>query len=162
MNNSKSWREEITARQSIRKERMVSYSEMVRLDKREKKKIRNTPILILPSSSPSSAFPQNSFSEWADYRFYGLRSAMAYVFVFDLTCYESFTHIKALRDQVMQPLIPPPPFIIIISSSISIIISTFRSSNSVVVLIFSYVHHHHYHHHHYHHHHYQLFLYNEF
>lgn len=25
---------------------------------------------------------------------------MAYVFVFDLTCYESFTHIKALRDQV--------------------------------------------------------------
>ena len=48
-----------------------------------------------------SAFPQNSFSEWADYRFYGLRSAMAYVFVFDLTCYESFAHIKALRDQVM-------------------------------------------------------------
>ncbi|XP_071543471.1 ras-like protein family member 10B [Panulirus ornatus] len=27
---------------------------------------------------------------------------MAYIFVFDLTCYESFTHIKALRDQVYE------------------------------------------------------------
>ncbi|XP_063841897.1 ras-like protein family member 10B [Scylla paramamosain] len=27
---------------------------------------------------------------------------MAYVFVFDLTCYESFAHIKALRDQVYE------------------------------------------------------------
>ncbi|ROT78217.1 hypothetical protein C7M84_003075 [Penaeus vannamei] len=49
------------------------------------------------------AFPQNSYSEWADYRFYGLRSAMAYMFVFDLTSYDSFTHIKALRDQIYFP-----------------------------------------------------------
>lgn len=50
-----------------------------------------------------TAFPQNSYSEWSDYRFYGLRSAMAYMFVFDLTSYDSFTHIKALRDQVSHP-----------------------------------------------------------
>lgn len=55
---------------------------------------------LLPDICYVLAFPQDSFSEWADYRSYGLRSAMAYIFVFDLTCYESFTHIKALRDQV--------------------------------------------------------------
>ncbi|XP_045606381.1 ras-like protein family member 10B [Procambarus clarkii] len=58
--------------------------------------------LCIADLPPIRAFPQNSFTEWADYRFYGLRSAMAYVFVFDLTCYESFTHIKALRDQVYE------------------------------------------------------------
>ncbi|KAK4302114.1 hypothetical protein Pmani_025777 [Petrolisthes manimaculis] len=56
--------------------------------------------LCIADLPPIRAFPQDSFSEWADYRSYGLRSAMAYVFVFDLTCYDSFTHIKALRDQV--------------------------------------------------------------
>lgn len=59
--------------------------------------INNTTI---PDTCFALAFPQDSFSEWADYRSFGLRSAMAYIFVFDLTCYESFTHIKALRDQV--------------------------------------------------------------
>ncbi|XP_069959005.1 ras-like protein family member 10B [Cherax quadricarinatus] len=58
--------------------------------------------LCIADLPPIRAFPQNSYSEWADYRFYGLRSAMAYVFVFDLTSYETFTHIKALRDQVYE------------------------------------------------------------
>ena len=46
------------------------------------------------------AFPQNSFAEWADCRQYGLRSASAFIFMFDLTRADSFTHIKMLRDQV--------------------------------------------------------------
>ncbi|XP_046980645.1 ras-like protein family member 10B [Schistocerca americana] len=47
-------------------------------------------------------FPINSFYEWADFRFYGLRSANAYVLVFDLCNTESFQYIRSLRDQMWE------------------------------------------------------------
>ncbi|XP_049840417.1 ras-like protein family member 10B [Schistocerca gregaria] len=47
-------------------------------------------------------FPVNSFCEWADFRFYGLRSANAYVLVFDLCNTESFQYIRSLRDQMWE------------------------------------------------------------
>ncbi|XP_065335747.1 ras-like protein family member 10B [Cloeon dipterum] len=49
-----------------------------------------------------SYFPHNSFSEWADYRFYGLRSATAYVLVYDLTNTESFHYIRTMREQMAE------------------------------------------------------------
>lgn len=49
-----------------------------------------------------SYFPHNSFSEWADYRFYGLRSATAYVLVYDLTNTESFQYIRSMREQMAE------------------------------------------------------------
>lgn len=45
-------------------------------------------------------FPANSFNEWTDFRDYGLRSACAYILVFDLNDLESFHYVKSIRDQI--------------------------------------------------------------
>lgn len=47
-------------------------------------------------------FPVNSYYEWTDYRFYGLRSATAYILVFDLSNLETFQYIKSLREQICE------------------------------------------------------------
>lgn len=47
-------------------------------------------------------FPVNSYYEWTDFRFYGLRSATAYVLVFDLCNVDSFQYIRNLRDQMTE------------------------------------------------------------
>lgn len=47
-------------------------------------------------------FPVNSYYEWTDYRFYGLRSATAYILVFDLSNMETFQYIKTLREQICE------------------------------------------------------------
>lgn len=47
-------------------------------------------------------FPINSYYEWAHYRFYGLRSATAYILVFDLSNVETFQYIRTLRDQMVE------------------------------------------------------------
>ncbi|XP_071447897.1 uncharacterized protein [Hetaerina americana] len=50
---------------------------------------------------PVPYFPVDSLLEWSDYRSYGLRSATAYVLVFDLSnAAETFRHIKCLREQM--------------------------------------------------------------
>lgn len=41
-----------------------------------------------------SYFPSNAFCEWTDYRGCALRSASAYVLVFDLTSPSSFHYVK--------------------------------------------------------------------
>ncbi|XP_054717224.1 ras-like protein family member 10B [Uloborus diversus] len=45
-------------------------------------------------------FPADSASEWRDFRDYGLRSASAYVLVFDLNDLETFQYVKSVRDQI--------------------------------------------------------------
>lgn len=47
-------------------------------------------------------FPVNSLYEWTEYRFYGLRSATAYILVFDLSNVDTFTYIRTLRDQILD------------------------------------------------------------
>lgn len=47
-------------------------------------------------------FPVNSYYEWTDYRFYGLRSAHAYILVFDLSNIETFQYVKTLREQICE------------------------------------------------------------
>lgn len=47
-------------------------------------------------------FPVTSLYEWADFRFYGLRNATAYVLVFDLSNDETFAYIKNLREQIIE------------------------------------------------------------
>lgn len=49
-----------------------------------------------------SYFPGNSFYEWSDFRFYGLRSATAYVLVYDLSNAETFQYIRTLREQMAE------------------------------------------------------------
>ncbi|XP_023338851.1 ras-like protein family member 10B [Eurytemora carolleeae] len=45
-------------------------------------------------------FPANSEEEWEEYRFYGLRSAHAYLLVFDVSSHQSFQFITTIRDQI--------------------------------------------------------------
>lgn len=47
-------------------------------------------------------FPVSSDLEWTDFRYYGLRSATAYVLVFDLSNQETFQYIKQLREQIYE------------------------------------------------------------
>ncbi|KAG8236108.1 hypothetical protein J437_LFUL000470 [Ladona fulva] len=50
---------------------------------------------------PVPYFPVDSLYEWTDFRSYGLRSATAYVLVFDLSnAAETFRHLKCLREQM--------------------------------------------------------------
>ncbi|KAK9872854.1 hypothetical protein WA026_019643 [Henosepilachna vigintioctopunctata] len=47
-------------------------------------------------------FPVNSYYEWTNYRYYGLRSSTAYILVFDLSNIETFQYIKTLREQICE------------------------------------------------------------
>ncbi|CAG9861685.1 unnamed protein product [Phyllotreta striolata] len=47
-------------------------------------------------------FPVNSYYEWANYRYYGLRSATAYVLVFDLSNIDTFQYVRTLREQICE------------------------------------------------------------
>ncbi|XP_077289867.1 ras-like protein family member 10B [Arctopsyche grandis] len=47
-------------------------------------------------------FPVNSYYEWTDFRFYGLRNATAYILVFDLSNVETFQYVKTIRDQIFE------------------------------------------------------------
>lgn len=47
-------------------------------------------------------FPVNSYYEWTNYRYYGLRSSSAYILVFDLSNIETFQYIKNIREQICE------------------------------------------------------------
>lgn len=47
-------------------------------------------------------FPSNTDVEWNEYRFYGLRSASAYLLVYDASVPSTFQFIKTLRDQMLE------------------------------------------------------------
>lgn len=47
-------------------------------------------------------FPVNAYYEWTDYRFYGLRSATAYILVFDLSDVETFQYVRTIREQMIE------------------------------------------------------------
>ena len=47
-------------------------------------------------------FPAGADQEWSQCRALGLRSAAAYLLVFDLTCAESFRYIRAIREQMLE------------------------------------------------------------
>ncbi|XP_074095683.1 ras-like protein family member 10B isoform X1 [Cotesia typhae] len=47
-------------------------------------------------------FPVSTHLEWTDFRYYGLRSATAYVLVFDLSNQDTFQYIRTLREQMYE------------------------------------------------------------
>ncbi|KAL3271405.1 hypothetical protein HHI36_021886 [Cryptolaemus montrouzieri] len=47
-------------------------------------------------------FPVNSYYEWTNYRYYGLRNSTAYILVFDLSNIETFQYIKTIREQICE------------------------------------------------------------
>ncbi|XP_061418007.1 ras-like protein family member 10B isoform X2 [Lethenteron reissneri] len=62
---------------------------------------------------PIASFPLNSFQEWSDTRCRGLRSAHAYVLVYDICCFESFEYIKVLRQQILDCRATDVPILIV-------------------------------------------------
>ena len=47
-------------------------------------------------------FPPDNIAEWTDFKYYGLRSASAYILVYDASVPATFQFIKTLRDQMFQ------------------------------------------------------------
>ncbi|XP_043919206.1 ras-like protein family member 10B isoform X1 [Protopterus annectens] len=51
---------------------------------------------------PIASFPVNTLQEWADACCRGLRSAHAYVLVYDICCFDSFEYVKTIRQQILD------------------------------------------------------------
>ena len=49
-------------------------------------------------------FPSSSEDEWENYRRYGLRSADAYLLVYDVTMPSSFTFLQHMREQIAMSI----------------------------------------------------------
>ena len=47
-------------------------------------------------------FPSTNVVEWTEYRYCGLRSASAYLMVYDISNPSSFQLVKTLRDQMFE------------------------------------------------------------
>ncbi|XP_039612694.1 ras-like protein family member 10B isoform X2 [Polypterus senegalus] len=61
--------------------------------------VHNLQIMDFPSI-PS--FPVNTFQEWANACCRGVRSAHAYILVYDICCFDSFEYIKTIRQQIVE------------------------------------------------------------
>ncbi|XP_050964815.1 ras-like protein family member 10A [Labeo rohita] len=51
---------------------------------------------------PISSFPSSPSQEWLDARCRGVRSANAYILVYDICCVESFEYVKMIRQQIVD------------------------------------------------------------
>ena len=47
-------------------------------------------------------FPPDNIAEWTDFKYYGLRSASAYILVYDVSVPSTFQFIKTLREQMFE------------------------------------------------------------
>lgn len=74
--------------------KQVYFSSVIYNDRLYEVKISDLPMIPY--------FPANSYCEWADFRFYGLRNATAYILVFDLSNLDSFQYIRVIRDQIAE------------------------------------------------------------
>ncbi|ENN72503.1 hypothetical protein D910_12352 [Dendroctonus ponderosae] len=75
-------------------------------------------------------FPVNSFYEWANYRYYGLRSATAYILVFDLSNIDTFQYIKTLREQICESRNMQNVPVLVVGNKEDLIVSEDVPSNS--------------------------------
>lgn len=61
--------------------------------------VHDLQIMDFPSIA---SFPVNTLQEWADACCRGLRSAHAYILVYDICCFDSFEYIKTIRQQILE------------------------------------------------------------
>lgn len=80
-----------------------------------------------------SYFPVNSYYEWADFRFYGLRSATAYILVFDLSNVDTFQYVRTMREQMMESRDMKHVPLLIVGNKQDLIVSDNNSNNNVAV-----------------------------
>ncbi|KDR12000.1 Ras-like protein family member 10B, partial [Zootermopsis nevadensis] len=80
-------------------------------------------------------FPVNSYYEWTDYRFYGLRSATAYVLVFDLSNADTFQYIRTLRDQMLESRDMRNVPLLVVGNKQDLIVSSSEKRRDIVNLV---------------------------
>ncbi|XP_026862071.2 ras-like protein family member 10A [Electrophorus electricus] len=51
---------------------------------------------------PFPSFPSSPTQEWLDVRCRGVRTASAYILVYDICCVESFEYVKMIRQQIVD------------------------------------------------------------
>ncbi|XP_078535745.1 ras-like protein family member 10B isoform X2 [Lissotriton helveticus] len=61
--------------------------------------VHDLQIMDFPSIA---SYPVNTLQEWADACCRGLRSAHAYILVYDICCFDSFEYIKTIRQQILE------------------------------------------------------------
>ena len=88
-------------------------------------------------------FPPDSFSEWSDYRFYGLRSASAYLLVYDVSVPSSFHFIKAIREQIYESRDMTNIPVIVVANKMDLVATSHSKHHHQNHLLGKDAHHHH-------------------
>ena len=76
-------------------------------------------------------FPPDSMVEWSDYRYYGLRSASAYLLVYDVSVPSTFSFIKALREQMYESRDMANIPVIVIANKMDLVATTSNTHRQV-------------------------------
>ena len=75
-------------------------------------------------------FPPDSMVEWSDYRFFGLRSASAYLLVYDVSVPSTFSFVKALREQMYESRDMANIPVIVVANKMDLVASIAASNNT--------------------------------
>ena len=75
-------------------------------------------------------FPPDSMVEWSDYRFFGLRSASAYLLVYDVSVPSTFSFVKALREQMYEYRDMANIPVIVVANKMDLVASIAASNNT--------------------------------
>ena len=76
-------------------------------------------------------FPATNVVEWTEYRYYGLRSASAYLMVYDVSVPASFQFIKMLHDQMFESRDMTNVPIIVIANKMDIVANVTYNQSSL-------------------------------
>ncbi|VDP67039.1 unnamed protein product [Echinostoma caproni] len=87
---------------------------------------------IIDCPALDGKYPSSSFEEWAEYRGWCLRSAAAFLLVFDVTSEKSFQYIRKLRDQIISEC-PDTPVLLVANK-----VDGIPSTNTVTLPIVNY------------------------
>ncbi len=85
---------------------------------------------------PIPYFPADTDAEWRDFRFFGLRSASAYLLVYDASAPYTFQHVKALREQMFECRD---------MTNVPVIVAANKADKAVASASANITHHHHHH-----------------
>lgn len=90
-------------------------------------------------------FPADTLTEWTDYRYFGLRSASAYLLVYDVSVPSTFHFVKALRDQMYESKNMTNIPVIVVANKMDLVASAAKISNAASAMQPLALDHHHHH-----------------
>ena len=76
-------------------------------------------------------FPPDSIAEWTDFKYYGLRSASAYILVYDVSVPSTFQFIKTLREQMFETRDMTNIPVLVVANKMDLEVSKARSSSRI-------------------------------